>query len=91
MIANTRPGSCDIIDCHMKFKCGKKEMTEQSAGAAEGSTLAEKPAEIAKNPGSRARKPRRYIAPEKGRDWYEKAENKVAIRQDPTGKPPGRT
>jgi hypothetical protein len=70
----------------MKFKCGKKELTELSAGAAEGSV----PPEIAKNPGSRARKPRRYIAPEKGRDWYEKAENKVAIKQNPTGKPPGR-
>ena len=75
----------------MKFKCGKKEKPEPSAGAAMGSVLAEKPVEIAKNPGSHARKPRRYIAPQKGRDWYEKAENKVAIRQNPIGKPPERT
>jgi hypothetical protein len=74
----------------MKFKDGKKEMTEPLAGAAEDSVAAKKPAEIAKNLKSRPRKPRRYIAPEKGRDWYEKAESKIAINENATGTPPRR-
>jgi hypothetical protein len=75
----------------MKFKRGKKEMTEPSVAAAENSVTAEQQAEIAKNLKSRARKPKRYIAPEKGRDWYEKAGGKIAIRQNATRSRSGRT
>jgi hypothetical protein len=65
----------------MKDKRGKKEMTEPSAATAENSAAAEQQTEIAKNLRSRTRKPRRYVAPEKGRDWYEKAGDKIAIKQ----------
>ncbi len=75
----------------MKFKVGKKEMTEPSAGAAEKSVATEQRAEVEKNLKSRTRKPKRYIAPEKGRDWYEKAGGKIAIRQNVTRTPRGRT
>jgi hypothetical protein len=75
----------------MKFKGGKKEMTEPSAGAAEKSRAIEQQAEVAKNLKSRTRKPKRYIASEKGRDWYEKAGGKIAIRQNATRTPRGRT
>ena len=74
----------------MKYKRGKKEMTEPSAATAENSVVAEQRAEITKNLKSRARKPKRYIAPEKGRDWYEKAGGKIAIRQNVTRTPRGR-
>jgi hypothetical protein len=59
-------------------------MTELSAGAAEESVVAKQPPEIAKKPKSRTRKPRRYIAPQKGRDWYEKAGDKIAISENAT-------
>jgi hypothetical protein len=66
-------------------------MTEPSAGAAEESVVAKQPPEIANKPKSRPRRPRRYIAPQKGRDWYEKAGDKIAIRQNATGTPRRRT
>lgn len=62
-------------------------MTELSAGAAEESVVAKHPAQIAKKSKSRTRKPRRYIAPQKGRDWYEKAGDKIAIKPNATGTP----
>jgi hypothetical protein len=66
-------------------------MTELSAGAAGESVVAKQPPEIAKKSKSRTRKPRRYIAPQKGRDWYEKAGDKIAIKQNTTGTPRRRT
>jgi hypothetical protein len=75
----------------MKYKRGRKEMTGPSAATVESSVAAEQQAEIANSLKSRARKPKRYIAPEKGRDWYEKAGGKIAIRQNATRTPRGRT
>ena len=48
------------------------------------------PAELTKNTKSRIRKPRRYIAPKKDRDWYDKAEGQIAITQNATSTTPGR-
>jgi hypothetical protein len=53
--------------------------------------VAEKrPADLAKNTKSRIRKPRHYIAPKKGRDWYDKAEGQIAITQNSTPMASGR-
>jgi hypothetical protein len=59
------------------------QMTKYSAGE-------KRPAELAKNTESRIRKPRRYIALKKGRDWYDKAEGQIAITQNPTPMASGR-
>jgi hypothetical protein len=48
------------------------------------------PAKLVKNIKSRIRRPRRYVAPKKGRDWYDKAEGQIAITQNATSTAPGR-
>ena len=53
-------------------------------------TAAKTHAELAKSTKLRDRKPRRYITPKKGRDWYEKAEGQIAINQNAAGTPLGR-
>jgi len=54
------------------------------------STAAKTHAELSRSTKSRDRKLRRYVAPKKGRDWYEKAEGQVAITQNAAGTPLGR-
>jgi hypothetical protein len=68
----------------------KKELFKRSAEAAQGSVTADKAGETPKNLKSHARRPGRYIAPQKRCDWYEKAEVKIAIRKNPKTTQPWR-
>jgi hypothetical protein len=51
--------------------------TDAGSGKKTSNSKGEMPAGKAKPP----RKPRRYIPPKKGREWYERAEGQIAIKQ----------